>query len=86
MNRTIVEVVTVPDMCSRGVATHLIAHVADDMLRKGFERLYARIWHSNTASLKAFRHAGWERVATVIEIHPLQRTMPLRLTFRPQYA
>lgn len=82
----LVELVTVPDMCSRGVASHLIRDAADDMLRMGFERLYARIWHSNAASLTAFRRAGWERVATVLEIHPLRRRLPLRITLRPQYA
>ncbi len=82
----LVEVVTVPEMRGRGAATHLIAYAADDMLRKGFHRLYARIWHSNKASLKAFQRAGWARVATVIELYPLRRKLPLRMTFRQQFA
>jgi RimJ/RimL family protein N-acetyltransferase len=64
----------------------LIAHAADDMFRKGLQRLYARIRHSNKASLKAFQRAGWARVATVIEIYPLRRRLPCRLTFRLQHA
>lgn len=82
----LVEIVTVPEIRGQGAATHLIAYAADDMLRKGFHRLYARIWHSNKASLKAFRRAGWGRVATVVELYPLRRTLPLRMTFRQQYA
>jgi RimJ/RimL family protein N-acetyltransferase len=82
----LVQVFTVADMRDRGIATHLIAYAADDMLRKGFQRLYARIWHSNKASLKPFQRAGWGRVATVVEIYPLRRRLPYRLTFRLQAA
>ncbi|HKW80486.1 MAG TPA: GNAT family N-acetyltransferase [Casimicrobiaceae bacterium] len=82
----LVELVTVPDMRARGVATHLIVHAAADMLAKGFSRLFARIWHSNKASVTAFRRAGWARVAIVIEIHPLRRRLPLRITLRQRYA
>lgn len=82
----LVQVFTVADRRDRGIATHLIAYAADDMLRQGFDRLYARIWHSNKASLKSFQHAGWGRIATVIEIYPLRRKVPYRLTFRLQPA
>lgn len=82
----LVEIVTVPQLRRRGAATHLIAYAAADMLRNGFQRLYARIWHSNKASVKAFQRAGWLRVATVIEIYPLRRRVPYRLTFRLQDA
>lgn len=82
----LVQVFTLEEMRGRGIATQLIAYAADDMLRKGFERLYSRIWHSNKPSLKAFQHAGWARVATVVEIYPLRRKVPCRVTFRLQRA
>ena len=75
----LVQIVTLPEMRSRGIARALIAHAARDMLARGFHRLYARIWHSNMASLRAFEGAGWRLVASVIEIHPFGRKKPLRI-------
>lgn len=69
----LVQVVTAPDSRGRGVAATLIRVSSQSMRRKGFERLYARIWHSNVPSLKAFSRAGWSQIATVIEVHFLQR-------------
>lgn len=43
----LVQVVTTPEMRGRGVARRLIESSANDMLNRGFARLYARIWHSN---------------------------------------
>ncbi len=76
----LVQVVTRADMRGRGVATGLIAHATAQMLSVGFDRIYARIWHSNTPSLRAFQRAGWRQIATVIEINPLRRRRPWRLT------
>lgn len=43
----------------RGYASKLLRRVRDDAAAHGFERLYARVWHSNVASNAAFRKAGW---------------------------
>jgi RimJ/RimL family protein N-acetyltransferase len=77
-----VQIVTIPEMRGFGVASHLLAYAARDMFRIGFHCVYARIWHSNTPSLRAFQRAGWGRVATVIEVNPLRRKTPLRITWR----
>lgn len=69
----LVQIVTAPDSRGRGVAATLIRVSSQSMRRKGFERLYARIWHSNVPSLKAFSRAGWSQIATVIEVHFLRR-------------
>jgi RimJ/RimL family protein N-acetyltransferase len=45
---------------SRGLATELIRYGAWEMRSTGFRRLYARIWHDNTASIRAFERAGWK--------------------------
>ena len=50
-------------------------------MQKSFSQVYARIWHSHKASLRAFQKAGWTRVAIVIEINPLRRQTPIRLRF-----
>ena len=62
----------------QGIARNLLLFATDKMTQKGFERIYARIWHSNTPSLKAFEKAGWKYVAFVIEIFPLGRKKPFR--------
>jgi RimJ/RimL family protein N-acetyltransferase len=46
--------------------------------REGRTPLYARIWHNNTPSLRAFEHAGWEPIGTLIEMNPLRLSQPWR--------
>lgn len=77
----LVQIVTTPQMRGRGIASGLILFASDAMFRQGFRRLYARIWHSNTSSLKSFEKAGWIRIATVIEVFPLQAKRAWRITF-----
>lgn len=78
----LVQIVTIPEMRGRGVARQLIAGSYQQMRKAGFTRVYARIWHSNTPSIRAFQRAGWQRIALVVEINPLRRERPLRLRFR----
>jgi RimJ/RimL family protein N-acetyltransferase len=78
----LVQIVTLPEMRGRGVATRLISYAASDMFENGFNRIYARIWHSNAPSLKAFESAGWHRVASIAELYPMRRKRPLRMVLR----
>lgn len=64
----LVQVITDPDFRGKGAATALIHQASKAMLSEGFERLFARVWHSNTPSLKAFERAGWKRVSLAIEL------------------
>lgn len=64
----LVQVITDPAFRGRGAATQLIRHSSEQMFNAGFSRLYARIWHSNTPSLRAFERAGWQRVALALEL------------------
>ncbi len=75
----LVQMVVLPEMRGRGIARCLIKFATQEMSRQGFKHLYARIWWSNTPSLRAFKHAGWRRVATVIEISVFRRDKPIRL-------
>lgn len=77
----LVQIVSHPEFRGRGVATMLIMHSSQDLIDKGFRRTYARIWHSNTPSIRAFERAGWNRIALVLEINPLRRRRPIRLRF-----
>lgn len=77
----LVQIISLPDMRGRGVATAIIGSSSNDMLKKDYRRLYARVWHSNTPSARAFERAGWKRIALVIEINPLRRNRPVRFRF-----
>lgn len=77
----LVQIVVHPDMRGRGLGSLLVSASFHDMVQKGYTRAYARIWHSNTPSLRAFERAGWTKIALVFEINPLRRRKPFRLTF-----
>lgn len=75
----LVQIVALPELRGRGVATKLIAESCHAMVQQGFSRVYARIWHSNAPSLGAFKRAGWTCVALIIEVNPFRRSRPFRL-------
>ena len=72
----LVHIVTAPSMRGRGVAALLIARSAAAMQALGFHPLFARIWHSNEPSRRAFLRAGWRAVGWLLQINPLRRTQP----------
>lgn len=75
----LVQIVALPDMRGRGIATMLIAASCHDMMRQGFNRVYARIWHSNVPSIRAFERAGWQRIALILEINPFRQARSIRI-------
>jgi RimJ/RimL family protein N-acetyltransferase len=75
----LVQIIALPELRGRGVATTLIAESCNAMMQQGFSRVYARIWHSNGPSLGAFKRAGWTYVALIIEVNPFRRSRPFRL-------
>jgi RimJ/RimL family protein N-acetyltransferase len=81
----LVQIISLPEMRGRGIASLLIGWSCQDMLEQGFDRVYARIWHSNTPSIKAFERAGWSRVSLVIEINPLRRAQPTKLRINSKF-
>ena len=78
----LVQIITVPEMRGHQVASTLVALSTHAMLGKGFDCNFARIWHSNTPSLRAFERAGWRYVVTVAEVNPLRVRRPLRFQFK----
>jgi len=74
----LVQILVSPEMRGRGIARALITESANGMRRKGFHRMFARIWHSNHPSRRAFDGAGWVRIALVVEVRQ-RRLRPLRL-------
>ena len=81
----LVQIVSLPEMRGCGVATTLITWSCLDLVKKGFIRAYARIWHTNTPSLRAFKSSGWRQIALVIEIRPFRQTRPIRLRFNSNF-
>lgn len=75
----LVQIVVHPDMRGRGIAPRLITASSQALFQQGYTRVYARIWHSNTPSLRAFERAGWTRIAFVLEINPFRRRRPIRI-------
>lgn len=78
----LVQIITLPQMRGKRVAGTLIATSSADMFNRGFNKMYARVWHSNEPSLRAFAGAQWKRCASVVEVNPLRRARPMRLRFR----
>ena len=64
----LVHIETDPEHRGKGLAPALIAYSAASMVQAGHRELYARIWHSNQPSLRAFQKAGWSRVAFVVDV------------------
>lgn len=75
------------DYRHRGLAKWLVVAASGIMLTKGFTKLYARVWHSNKASLWKFSSARWHYGYTIVEIYPVgkrlrfQVTLPRRMVF-----
>lgn len=72
---------TVPEYRGQGFATMLKRYTAHEMGRRGFRRIYCRIWHSHKYSIAVSRKAGWHKVGSYIEIVPFGRRMEFRLPF-----
>jgi ribosomal protein S18 acetylase RimI-like enzyme len=74
----LVQIVTATAFRRRGIARLLIRHSSTEMARRGFTRLFARVWHSHEASYRAFERAGWDYVAFVTELRVRGVPRPLR--------
>jgi ribosomal protein S18 acetylase RimI-like enzyme len=54
----------------RGIASALIRFSTERMHDEGFRTLYAKVWHSNTPSSRAFRVAGWKESCFFVRLYP----------------
>lgn len=68
---------TDPKYRKQGLGGELVIGATAAMVAKGFGALYARIWHSNKASLRTFHKARWQYVYTIIEVYPLRKRLQL---------
>ena len=75
----LVQIVTASADRGRDIAGRLLTHSAADMAARGYRVLYARVWHSNRPSVRAFERAGWQYIAFVADVYPpLRRRRALR--------
>jgi RimJ/RimL family protein N-acetyltransferase len=47
------------------------------MSRRGFRKLYAKIWHDNRASVRAFERAGWKLEKRFFSLRLRKRQKPV---------
>lgn len=83
----LVQINTDPAYRGLGIAPALICQATLRMQEIGFTKVYARIWHSNRASLRSFQKAGWTRKAFVVRLCPrfggsLRLQLPVRQNTR----
>jgi ribosomal protein S18 acetylase RimI-like enzyme len=78
----LIQVTTAEEFRGHGIASALISFAAAQMKSRGYKRLFARVWHSHTASLAAFRRAGWTEEAFVAEVFPFRSRRGFRLVRR----
>ncbi len=74
----LVQITTDPSFSGRGIASALMTVGVQEMRKRGFAAVYARIWHSHAASLHTFQKAGWFKSAFAARIWGI----PLRFTVR----
>jgi ribosomal protein S18 acetylase RimI-like enzyme len=82
----LVQITTAEAFRGRGVAAKLIEYAAAEMRKQDFRKLYAKIWHDNVASLRAFERAGWKRNARFFSFRLRRLKAPVVLRFRPRPA
>ncbi|OOG24900.1 GNAT family N-acetyltransferase [Thioalkalivibrio denitrificans] len=68
----------------RGYASLLKRYVLAELGERGFRKVYARIWHSHTNSIRVSRRAGMRLVGAYIEVCPFGKRIELRIPFRLQ--
>lgn len=71
----LVEIYTVEAYRGRGLARTLIRNSAVGMQAQGFPELFARVWHSNKPSIRAFAAAGWRAHRLVVDVRPFGQSM-----------
>ena len=77
----LVDLVTAEHYRGRNMAPYVIAMSGNVLANRGFRRLMAWIWWSNTPSRRAFEKAGWKKVAFVAQFNPWW-TRSIRLCFK----
>ena len=78
----LVQITTHENYRGKGFAPLLLAYAAEAMQRKGYKTLYARVWHSNQASISAFKKAHWKYIAFVAHVYPFGKKKPWRFCSR----
>lgn len=77
-----VQLVTIPSERGKGLATQVKQFGASQLRKRGFSRLYSRIWWNNYAAIRVSQKAGWRQIATVFELGIPSRSRPWRLVLR----
>lgn len=74
------------DARGKGLAVKIVVDSAERMFALGFQRLFARVWHSHAASYRAFERAGWRNVALIVSYRWRWSAQESRVEFRQRWA
>ena len=77
----LVDIITATSVRGKGYAPMLLRHAETEMRKRGYRRLWAWIWHSNTPSIRSFEKENWIYSHVLIEVKPrgLGRTISVAL-------
>jgi RimJ/RimL family protein N-acetyltransferase len=73
------QITTARSFRGHGIATRLIQYATLQMRISGFRKLYAKIWHDNRASIRAFERAGWKLEKRFFSLRLRRRQKPVVL-------
>lgn len=77
------DIFTVAPARGKGTAAMLIRYGTAAMHKLGFQMLYAKVWHSNTPSKRAFVKAGWQQSCFFMRLQPRWTRRVVHIEFRP---
>ena len=63
-------IVTVPELRGQGLAQLIKEYSAIEMRKRGFRRVYGKIWYTNHASIRANEKSGFREIALVVDVYP----------------
>lgn len=73
----LVQITTAEKFRGRGIAKVLIEYAACQMGANGFRRLYAKVWHDNKPSIRAFQNAGWKLKSRFVSLRVRGKERPV---------
>lgn len=70
----LVQITTSARFRRRSIATDLIRYATSEMHTRHYQAVWARIWWSHRASVRAFRAAGWHQAGAIVKFQLPFRT------------
>ena len=78
----IVHSFVLPEARGRGIATKMGSYGDQLFAKKGFVRIYTRIWYNHTASIRVTKKNGRRQIGWGVELNPFRSKKPIKLIFK----